>query len=107
MPDLPFVVGDLGQLFGIGADNPDPEPERVAGINKVRNALRSVPDKVKNTACVSTVGLTPLTELQSSQQNDVRHRGHRDHRAWQSLAPLARQQRRSLTSPELPLSRPR
>ncbi|MHC4252325.1 MAG: sialate O-acetylesterase [Planctomycetota bacterium] len=58
MPVLPFVVGDLGQLFGIGADDPDPEPERVAGINKVRNALKSVPDKVKNTTCVSTVGLT-------------------------------------------------
>lgn len=58
MPDLPFIVGDLGQLFGIGENNPNPDPERVANINKVRNALKSVPDKVKNTACVSTVGLT-------------------------------------------------
>ncbi len=58
MPDLPFIVGDLGQLFGIGANNPNPDPERVAKINKVRNALKSLPDKVKNTACVSTVGLT-------------------------------------------------
>lgn len=57
MPDLPFIVGDLGELFGIGED-PNPEPERVAKINKVRNALKSVPDKVKNTACVSTTSLT-------------------------------------------------
>lgn len=57
MPDLPFVVGDLGQLFGIG-ENPNPEPERAAGINKVRNALKSVPEKVKHTACVQTTGLT-------------------------------------------------
>jgi len=48
----------MGHLFGIGADNPNPDPERVAKINKVRNALKSVPDKVKNTACVSTTGLT-------------------------------------------------
>lgn len=58
MPDLPFIVGDLGQLFGIGENNPNPDPERIENISKVRNALKSVPDKVKNTACVSTVGLT-------------------------------------------------
>ena len=55
--DLPFIVGDLGQLYGIG-ENRDPDPDKVARVRKVRTALRGVPENVKNTALVETTGLT-------------------------------------------------
>ena len=57
-PDLPFIVGDLGQLYGIGENNPNPDPGKVARIKKIRNALRGVLTKVKNTGYVETKGLT-------------------------------------------------
>jgi len=55
--DLPFIAGDLGQLYGIG-ENPDPDPDKVARVGKVRAALRGIPEKVENTALVETTGLT-------------------------------------------------
>jgi len=55
--DLPFIVGDLGQLYGIG-ENPNPDPEKVARVGKVRGVLKSIPDKIKNTGFVETTGLT-------------------------------------------------
>ena len=56
-PDLPFIVGDLGQLYGIG-EKREPDLDKVARVKKVRAALRGVPEKVKNTALVETTGLT-------------------------------------------------
>jgi hypothetical protein len=55
--DLPFIVGDLGQLYGIG-ENTNPDPDKVARVAKVRAVLRDVPKKVELTAIVETTGLT-------------------------------------------------
>ena len=57
-PNLPFIVGDLGQLYGIGENNPNPDPGKVSRIKKIRDALRGVLKKVKNTGVVETKGLT-------------------------------------------------
>ena len=57
-PDLPFIVGDLGQLYGIGENNLNPDPAKVARIKEIRDALKGVLKKVKNTGFVETTGLT-------------------------------------------------
>lgn len=50
--DLSFIAGDLGEFYGKGAQD-----ERAESITKVRDALKSLPEKVKNTAFVKTTGL--------------------------------------------------
>lgn len=57
-PNLPFIAGDLGQLYGIGENNPNPDPGKLARIKKIRDALRGVLKKVKNTGFVETKNLT-------------------------------------------------
>ena len=32
--DLPFIVGNLGELYGVG-ENPDPDPGKVARVKKI------------------------------------------------------------------------
>ena len=56
--DLPFIVGDLGELYGIGEHGDVATPDKVARIKRVRAALRDVPKKVKNIGFVETTGLT-------------------------------------------------
>ena len=56
-PTLPFIVGDLAPLYGVGED-PNPDPARVAAIDTIRTVLKTLPDKVERTAWVSSEGLT-------------------------------------------------
>lgn len=50
--NLPFVVGDLANFYGIGRSE-----EHINGIITVRNVLRTLPIKIKNTAFVESTGL--------------------------------------------------
>jgi len=50
---LPFVVGDLANFYGIGRTE-----KHIKGIITVRNVLRTLPNKVKNTAFVESTGLS-------------------------------------------------
>ena len=56
--DLPFIVGDLAELYGIGETRDRATPEKVAQIEKVRDVLKSLPEKVANTGFVDTRWLT-------------------------------------------------
>jgi hypothetical protein len=73
--DEPSLVGSSSakeDSWRIPADKKDfhifllmGQSNMAGGIKKVRNALKSVPDKVKNTACVQTTGLTYVKTLSS------------------------------------------
>lgn len=54
-PDLPVVIGDLAEFYGTGKDHSD--PDRVKRINKVRNTLKEISQKVSHTSFVPTTGL--------------------------------------------------
>lgn len=54
--DLPFIVGNLGELYGVG-DNPNPDPDKVTRVKKIKAILRSLPEKVKYTGFVDSIGL--------------------------------------------------
>lgn len=56
--DLPFIVGNLGELYGIGETRDRATPDKVARIKKIKGILRSLPDKVEYTAFVESTGLT-------------------------------------------------
>lgn len=51
-PDLPFVVGELPDFYGIGRSLLHRK-----GISIVQNVLRTLPHRIPHTACVSAVGL--------------------------------------------------
>ncbi|MBO9620302.1 MAG: sialate O-acetylesterase [Niabella sp.] len=59
-PELPVVVGNLAEFYGTSKEHN--QPDRVARINKVRQALRSVPLKIPNTAFVETTGCTSIDQ---------------------------------------------
>ena len=46
-PNLPFVVGNLGQWYGQGRN-----PQHQAGIKVVKSVLSSLPQKIKKTGCL-------------------------------------------------------
>jgi hypothetical protein len=53
---LPFIVGNLAEFYGTGkAHN---QPERVARIDQVRKALRTLPEKVAHTGFAASTGCT-------------------------------------------------
>ncbi|WP_164123452.1 sialate O-acetylesterase [Sphingobacterium sp. xlx-130] len=52
--DLPFVVGNLAEFYGTGPDHN--APQRVLQINTVKQTLRNLPQKVKHTGFVESVG---------------------------------------------------
>lgn len=54
--DLPFIVGNLGELHGVG-ENPNPDPGKVARVKKIKGVLRSLPEKVPHTSFVDSNGL--------------------------------------------------
>jgi ketosteroid isomerase-like protein len=49
---LPFIAGDLANFYGIGRTE-----KHIKGIITVRNVLRTLPEKIKNTAFVESTGL--------------------------------------------------
>jgi hypothetical protein len=51
---LPFIVGNLAEFYGTGKDHCT--PERVQKINRVKNILRSLPDKINLTGFVESKG---------------------------------------------------
>lgn len=56
IPELPFIVGNLGELYGIG-ENPNPDPAKVTRVKKIKAVLKSLPQKVKHTGFVDSNGL--------------------------------------------------
>jgi hypothetical protein len=54
--DLPFIVGNLGELYGVG-ENPNPDPGKVARVKKIKEILRSLPSKLEHTGFVDSHGL--------------------------------------------------
>ena len=54
IPTLPFVAGDLAEFYGTGKDHNS--PARVARIQQVRGALKSLPAKVPHTAFAPSTG---------------------------------------------------
>jgi Carbohydrate esterase, sialic acid-specific acetylesterase len=54
-PKLPFIAGNLAEFYGTGPEHR--APDRVARINQVRQALRSLPNRVSQTAFVETKDL--------------------------------------------------
>ena len=56
-PQLPFIVGNLAEFYGTGKDHKS--PDRVARINKIKEILRSLPEKVPHTGFVESTDCTP------------------------------------------------
>ncbi len=56
--ELPFIVGNLAEFYGTGHDHN--APERVKRINKVKDVLRNVPQKIKHTGFVESTGCTSI-----------------------------------------------
>lgn len=56
-PQLPFIVGNLGEFYGTGKDHK--APDRVARITKIKEILRSLPKKVPHTGFVESTGCSP------------------------------------------------
>ncbi len=54
-PNLPFIVGNLGEFYGTGPDHN--APQRVKQIDQVRQSLREMPNKLEDMAFVESVGL--------------------------------------------------
>lgn len=54
-PDLIFIIGNLAEFYGTGADHS--APERVRQINKVKEVLRNMPDKLSHVGFVESTGL--------------------------------------------------
>lgn len=54
-PDLIFIIGNLAEFYGTGRDHSD--PERVRKINKVKEILRNMPDKLPHVGFVESTGL--------------------------------------------------
>ena len=55
MPDLPFIIGDLAEFYGTHKEHS--APERLKQIEQVREALRTMQDKLPNVGFVKTTGL--------------------------------------------------
>lgn len=66
-PDVPFVAGELGEFYFT-------ERPLAENINK---ALHSISKEVKNTACVSAKGLTPMDDTVHFNANSARELGWR------------------------------
>jgi len=56
-PQLPFVVGNLAEFYGTGKDHK--APDRVARITRIKEILRSLPEKVPHTGFVESTGCSP------------------------------------------------
>ena len=56
-PQLPFIVGNLAEFYGTGKDHK--APDRVARITRIREILRSLPEKVPHTGFVESTGCSP------------------------------------------------
>jgi len=56
-PQLPFIVGNLAEFYGTGEDHK--APDRVARIDKIKEILRSLPNKVPHAGFVESTGCTP------------------------------------------------
>jgi hypothetical protein len=56
-PQLPFIVGNLAEFYGTGEDHT--APDRVARIDKIKEILRSLPNKVPHAGFVESTGCTP------------------------------------------------
>jgi hypothetical protein len=84
--DLPFIVGDLGQLYGIG-ENSHPDPEKLKRVALVRETLKSLPEKVRNTGFVETTGLTYSDQPKCTHFDKASYitLGQRYARAYQQL----------------------
>lgn len=54
-PDLIFIIGNLAEFYGTGKDHS--APERVRQINKVKESLRNMPDKLSHVGFVESTGL--------------------------------------------------
>ncbi len=61
-PDLPVVVGDLAEFYGMGKDHS--ASDRVERITLVRKSLKSVSTDLTNVGYVSTNGLKSIDEHQ-------------------------------------------
>ncbi|MGJ7032174.1 hypothetical protein GGU45_002677 [Niabella hirudinis] len=59
-PALPVVVGNLAEFYGTSKEHN--KPERVARINQVREALRTLPQKITNVAFVETTGCSSIDQ---------------------------------------------
>ncbi|WP_018628880.1 sialate O-acetylesterase [Niabella aurantiaca] len=57
---LPVIVGDLAEFYGTSKEHN--KPDRVARINKIRQVLRSLPQKITNAAFVETTGCTSIDD---------------------------------------------
>ena len=56
-PQLPFIVGNLAEFYGTGKDHK--APDRVARIDKIKEILRRLPEKVPHTGFVESTGCSP------------------------------------------------
>ncbi len=56
-PQLPFIVGNLAEFYGTGLDHK--APDRVARIDKIKEILRRLPEKVPHTGFVESTGCSP------------------------------------------------
>ncbi len=56
-PQLPFIVGNLAEFYGTGKDHK--APDRVARITRIKEILRSLPEKVPHTGFVESTGCSP------------------------------------------------
>lgn len=74
-PDLPFIVGELGQ-FGDNSKNRD----------VINQALRELPIHVKNTAFVSSINLTDQGDQLHFDANSSRELGKRYALAYLKLS---------------------
>lgn len=57
-PNLPFIVGNLAQHYGIGETGDRADAEKVARITKIRDILKAIPKKIKHTGFVDSNDLT-------------------------------------------------
>ncbi len=69
-PRLAFIAGNLAEFYGTGKGHSS--PKRVKQINQVKKALTDLPRKIKDTACVSSQGLSSIDH----------HRVHFDKRSY-------------------------
>ena len=67
MPDVPFVVGELGEFY----------VRRYPFAEEIKKALHGITRKVKNTACVSATGLTPKSDSTHFNAVSARELGRR------------------------------
>lgn len=55
--DLPFIAGNLGELYGIGETRDRATPDKVRRIEKIKGILKRVPEEVEHTGSVNSTGL--------------------------------------------------